>query len=98
MSSKHIGANGCRLHYWFQGAPEDRIGGPWSYMVFYDKPGSSAHTQRLLFLESLKPFLYRAAFSEAADPLIETPEHRPPPDALEVECGPAIDWSKDPPR
>lgn len=44
MSDKIVGADGCRLHYWFRGAPEDRIGGPWWYRVFRDKPGLSAAT------------------------------------------------------
>ena len=95
MSDKIVGADGCRLHYWFRGAPEDRIGGPWWYRVFRDKPGLSAATQRDRYLNTLKPFLHKAALSEASDPKPLPPNHLPPPGAVEVDCSSAwIDWSK----
>lgn len=67
-STPQFGLDGCRLHYWFQGAPEDRIGGPWSYQVFHDRPGASASRQRQEWLRVLKPFLHRAMTSEPSDP------------------------------
>jgi len=47
------------LYYWIEGAPEDRMGGPWWHREFDDA------TERQLFLDDLKPFLY--AYCESED-------------------------------
>lgn len=47
------------LYYWIQGAPEDRMGGPWWHREFDDA------FERDLFLLDLKPFLH--AYCEATD-------------------------------
>jgi len=61
-----------RIYFWFMGAPEDRLGGPWWYK---DLLSSSEAKQ---FLEDMKPFLM--AYATSLEPFVDHDpmEIRPP--------------------
>lgn len=60
--------DGCRLHFWFDGAPEDRPGGPWWSRAFYATRFTSAAQERADFYNTARHFLRAAAISGEAKP------------------------------
>lgn len=64
-----------RLYWWARGAPQDRLGGPWWYQDF------TTDRERQAFLDDLRPFLYKWAFTDAAEGALEPMSIYPPKSA-----------------
>ena len=70
-----------RLYFWIDGAPADRIGGPWWYIDFHD---SDAEAEQ--FLSSMRPMLKAYAIEYDPTSAPDSMDIHPPKQVSVVWC------------